>query len=190
MVTGAPLEVAHPFATYIGIGHIFAMNADVNSDGTYSGRMFSENNTGILNNKGIINRKIQKRCATGFGAGNTQSDTVIMETAYLLGENNPIDMKGFALLMNTDQVDDITVERFMKSAGHRHAEFGFFCIPKNPDVDEFINFFRSMLRGTLVKNGYEHVVHEIEGVRPLTPAEKEELKKKREQNPDCWGLTR
>lgn len=190
MATGAPLEVAHSFAAYTGMGHVFAMNADVNPDGTYSGRMFSENNTGILNNKGAICRKIQKRCATGFGAGNTQSDTVIMETAYLLGEKNPIDMKGFAFLMNTDQVDDLTVERFMKSAGHRHAEFGFFCIPKNPDVDEFINFFRSMLRGTLIKNGYANVVHEIEGVRPLTPAEKEELRKKREQDPDCWVLNR
>jgi len=188
MITGAPQVVADPFAAYIGIEHVFAMPAETDSSGRFTSDAFEELNTGLLTSKGEICDEISSRCATLFGAGNTQSDTCVMETAYLLGEKNPIDMKGFAFLMNTGQIGDPIVERFMKSAGHRHAQFGFFCIPKRPKLNEFINFFRSMLRGTLIKNGYEHVVHEIEGVRPLTAAEKEELARKREEDPDCWSL--
>ena len=189
MITGAPRVVADPYAAYVGIEHVFGMPAERGPDGRYTGRMFKELNTGLLVNKGAICRKISAKYATLFGAGNTQSDTCLMETAYLLGEKNPIDMRGFAFLMNTGQIGDPIVERFMKSVGHRHAEFAFHCIPQTPDVPKLIDYFRSLLRGTLIKNGYEEVVHEIEGTRPMTPEEKEDLEAKRRIDPDCWRLT-
>lgn len=186
LMTGAPMEIAHHFASHIGTEHVFSMRASTNADGVYTGRMHFEHNTGLLGNKGAICRKISREFATAFGAGNTQSDTCIMETAYFQAAENPIDLKGRAYLMNVGQVGDPIVERFMKASGHHYNRFRYFCIPIGAELEPLMDFFRGTLRQVLIDNRRLELLHEIEGVRPLTAQEKADLKKRRANEPEWW----
>ena len=164
MITGAPAEIAHPFAAHIGIEHVFAMMAEVDADGRYTGKMRTRHNTGLLSNKGVICDGVSQECAVGVGAGDTMSDTVIQETAFNCRQDNPIDIKGVGFLLNPSSG---VIEQKHSSAQH-HIDAGrLIIVPKTSTPENTMRIFRASLREILLTNGMVDQLREIEGVRPI-----------------------
>jgi len=156
LVTGAPWEVAAPFAEKLGIEYVFAMSADVGSDGHYTGKMRYAYNTGILSNKGAVCRAIGEDQVVAFGAGDTPSDKVLKETAIY--SQNADDWEGRAYLMNPSTMVRAKV---MAEARH-HFDTGRIKIMEQSFTTEYImEEFRDTLRHILIDNGRASSLKEI-----------------------------
>lgn len=149
MVTGAPGEIAYPFAAHMGIEHVFAMLAEVDANGRYTGTMRYEHNTGLLSNKGQVCRELKMIRKTGFAAGDTASDSVLMRTAIECHKSNPDDIIGRAFLMNP-RAD---VLKTMKSCFGDYFDDGQITeIPRSMTHRRFMEVLRDTLRHILEDN--------------------------------------
>jgi phosphoserine phosphatase len=167
MITGAPSEIAEPFAKFIGIEHVFAMMADVDSSGVYTGKMQKKRNTGLLTTKNSVCDVLAREYATGFGAGDKQSDGAIFETAMNCRRVNPIDIEGRAFIMNPN---DKVFENIMNSSLHHLAGTKLRPMFDYFSTERVMEEFRNALRGVYLDNKMDVELHEIEGVRPAPKA--------------------
>lgn len=164
LVTGAPYELAHHFASALKIQHVFAMGAELDSEGFYTGKMRYHHNTGILSNKAAICDEIGKEHTTGFAAGDTQSDTVLMKRAIIAEARNTNDIMGRAFLMNPRP----DVLHRMKQSSKEYFDRGLIeVMEQSYTLEHIVEKLRHHLRTVLIKNRREELVYEIEGLEPI-----------------------
>jgi len=163
MITGAPYEIAAPFARHMGIQYLFAMAAELDTEERYTGKMRRRNNTGILNNKATICREFGKRHLVGLAAGDTNSDFVLMEAA--INTHHSKDVKGRAFLMNPKS----DVLESMEGRAFHHFATGRIKAMKQGYSTEFImEEFRDNLRRIMRDNGMGAKLRRIEGMQKTT----------------------
>jgi len=97
MITGAACEIAHMFSKDLGIDNYFAMEAEVDSIGKYTGEI--KHNTGLNRAKVRVRDKLS---GNGhkiiFGIGDTASDVPLFRGAIEV--QHPEDHRGMAVLIN------------------------------------------------------------------------------------------
>ncbi|MFH0837828.1 MAG: HAD family hydrolase [Patescibacteria group bacterium] len=164
MITGAPCEIAHHFASGIGIEHVFSMMAEVDSVGAYTGKMRYYHNTGLLSNKARICDEARKKCAFGIGAGDTQSDSVLAETVIHAYKHNPNDIEGRFFLMNPSA--DVLAR--MKASDRHHFDTGKIqVVERSFRLEYTMEMWRNALRGILMENEeMRPVLREVEDTMP------------------------
>jgi phosphoserine phosphatase len=148
MVTGAPFELAIHYANALGINHVFAMDAEVDSDMCYTTKMRFPANTGIGANKAEVCRKIighQHR--VGFAMGDTKSDAVLFDTAINLKHYN--DMHGAAFLINprAEVLNDIRA-----TMGHFIDDGDLEIVPQTFTKRNIMRRVRHQISDTLERN--------------------------------------
>ena len=183
MLTGAPAEIALPFASHLGIENVSAMMADVDPRGVYTGIMRDDKNTGLLGNKGDFCGGLNREHPVGLGVGDTASDKVIADTAMHQNADNPLDVKGRSVIM----ISDPAVLEIMATTAQHYINRGKLeLIFKGWGQERKMEVFRAVLRGILKDNHKFELLNEIEGVRLLSPDEKRQLKASRDAMENQW----
>lgn len=136
------------------------MMAEVGTNGVYTGKMRHRHNTGLLSNKAAICDEFKKEHACGLGAGDTQSDSVLAETAIHAYKQNPNDLEGRFFLMNPKP----EVLTRMKASHRHHFDTGKIqVIERSFRLPYAMEIFRNGLRGILIDNGMQSLIKELEG---------------------------
>lgn len=97
LVTGAPFEIASPFAMQLGARHFISMEAEVDENGRYTGEMGE--NTGLTKGKANVRQALsESRHMIAFGIGDTASDAPLFRGA--IEKHFDGDLRGKAVLVN------------------------------------------------------------------------------------------
>ena len=112
MVTGAPYEIAAHIAADLGIEHVFAMVAEVDERGRYTGEILR--NTGLGKIKAEICRLLQEaRHKILFAMGDTHSDMDLIRPA--IEYNGRHDGHGRAIMINPSTQDYRELKKWYRS---------------------------------------------------------------------------
>lgn len=184
MVTGAPGEIAYPFAAHIGIEHVLAMMADVDSNGVYSEReILREMNTGIQTVKGGLCDQLSEHVALGMGLGDTVSDSGIAMPTIHKNPKNDNDIQGrFILIKPRPDV----LERMRTAHGQFLAKGKIVVIDQDDDLPTTMEKFESTVRGIFRDNNKEDLYYEILGYRAYSIEEVVQNKARRDELENEW----
>lgn len=150
LVTGAPMELAVLYAKALGVNHVFAMDAEVNGNLEYTGKMRFRENTGIGKNKAKICELFEMtNRVIGFAMGDTRSDFVLMDYAVNMKFDN--DMIGAAALINPSS--EVIASFYADSAMLEHKSKGRILVfERGDDADTIVDFARFAMQRQLGKN--------------------------------------
>lgn len=183
-VTGAPWEVAYPFAKYLGVENVFAMMAEVDSAGLYTGKMQDEKNTGRKIGKQEIVEAFRKSLPVGIGMGDTTSDFPLCEAAYMV--SNEKDVKGRGIMINSREDVLSELERRYK-VERRKGQIQVVTMEQvDWELEETMRIIRNSFEAVLTDNDRWELLLEMHEARPFTPAEKEAVRLKRATGGPGW----
>lgn len=185
MLTGAPGEIAAPFAKFIGMEHVFAMMADVDSNDVYSSpEILRKNNTGIQNIKGSNCIKMSEYIALGLGIGDTASDSGIANPTIHKNKKNPDDIAGRFIFM--EPRPDVT-ERMLTTHGDSYSSGKIEEIKYDAELPRIMEIFRNTIHGVFTDNDKEELYYEMLGLQQRDPMEIARNIAKRNRLKNQWG---
>ncbi|MBN2306666.1 hypothetical protein JXD20_01660 [Candidatus Peregrinibacteria bacterium] len=186
LLTGAPGEIAYPFAVEMKFPHVVAMMAPVNGKGAYcDSEIFTDENTGVQAMKTDVCVELVKNKALALGLGDTLSDAGIALPAIEKSHANPDDLFGRFLLMNPRP----DVEQAMRTALGMYTRRGAIkIIRSDDDVEHAKNTLRQAIYEVFHYNHKMDLYYEMIGVRRLSDQEIEEAKARRNALENEWQI--
>lgn len=157
LVTGAPYEIACWYAADLGINHVFAMDAELDSELRYTTKMRYPANTGIGANKaGVCSKLIEARIPVGLAMGDTPSDIVLHDTA--INKEHKRDIYGGAFLINPRAES----YKIVRATRRKNIHSGRLRVIDQGDTREWIseqvrNMVDSVLQRNRMKDGQDLV---------------------------------